>query len=312
MNSATVISIAVVDRLWSRADKARAAGIDAYLEFCQVLAELGNAGVTQQEIASRYGMSRSGIAQALCVGRDERIVSSANNSRLPRSEYILYQLTTLSDDDFKRFAKPDATREDIAEFKASRRTAKTKTSEPTKRGWPQCLVDLGIRHSRQINGSQRAPLKQKLEQQLGWEIPGYVTAEQESQIQNAYIAVFGDDRLNKDLARPTLPESQEKKVQRVIAVELRRLQDSFNEEVRKEAERRLPEMRARYERDSAACVAESTRYAAIIGGIKKKITVDEYKFLLGLLHPDKHSPEEHDRYSRGFQIVMRLRDYAEA
>ena len=57
--------------------------------------QLVEAGATQQQIAERYGMSQQGVSQAVAVGSDKRLTSTA--SKLPASEYTLYLLTTLDD-----------------------------------------------------------------------------------------------------------------------------------------------------------------------------------------------------------------------
>lgn len=319
MTTSSAVTSDKSELMWSRADKAHASGRDAYIEFCMALAELNASGITQEAIGQRYGMKQSLVAYAVKIGRDKRIIANSNTSTLPHGERVLYLLTTLDDVAFKRFAKHDTTQDDINSYKNAQRAAKQKPKTgqqkpkaAQKRGWTQCIVDLGASYTALFSGSQSTDIKKQLEQHVGHSIPSYVAPEQESEIQTAFIAVFGEKRLDLALARPELSESAEKKLQRAIAVEMRRLQDSFADEVRKEVNRRIPDLIARYERDSAACVDERTRYAHLSAGIKKKITADEYRLLLGLLHPDKHPAEQQERYGRGFQIVMRLKEYAEA
>jgi hypothetical protein len=115
-----------VGHWYAQADAAHARGIAAYLDFSRACAELVAAGETQRAIASRYHLSRPAIAQAVCVGRDPRLVSSANT--LPRSTYALYLLTTLPDEAFARFAQPDTTREELLQHK--RRTAAAAVPRP--------------------------------------------------------------------------------------------------------------------------------------------------------------------------------------
>ncbi len=308
MQATNVLPLDRLERLWSKADKAHVSGMNAYLDFCQALGELNAAGVTQEEIGRRYDMSRSKIARSIRVGNDQRIVRNPNN--LPAGTSTLYLLTTLNDIDFQRFAKPETVEHDIRQHKAVKRQAKN--SQPDKRGWPQCVVALGVQSTATIGGSRRAAIKQKLEEHLGRAIPSHLTPEQEPEIQRAYIDVFGVEELDEKKARPALSETAEKKLERALAIENKKLQDSFHDAVHKEVVKRLPNVHAEWERATGEASEATMRYAKLANRIEKKITAEEYKFVLGLLHPDRQPEDRREKFARGFQIIMRLKEYAES
>jgi hypothetical protein len=113
----------------AEADKAFARGQEAYLDWCRELALAYKEGeATQQEIADRYEVSQQGIDQAIKVGIDNRLTS--NTSKLPKSQYTLYLLTTLSDEAFEELCKPDTTQAKILEYKRRLAAPKPVTRPP--------------------------------------------------------------------------------------------------------------------------------------------------------------------------------------
>jgi hypothetical protein len=300
-----VVPMDRVERLWSKADKARATGMDAYLDFCQALAELNAAGITQEEIGKRYGMVRVTVAHCIAIGRDERIV--ANRYNMPKAERTLYLLTTLDDNDFQRFAKPETVEHDIRDFKASKRQPKQSKEPPFKVGAFELIHErFGVRVG---NGRTQRTCKERIKKDFGIEVPSHFKDKEEAE---KFLATVAPMFANEPHARPKLSESAEQKLQRAQAIEMKRLQDSFYDEVHKEVVKRIPNVRAQWERDMAEAREEAARYAKLCSGIVKKITADEFKFLLNLLHPDRQPEDRRERFARGFNIVMRLKDYAEA
>jgi hypothetical protein len=111
---------------WAVTDVPFRKGQEAYIEFGKGCALLNSQGVTQQEIADRYEMSVSQIKQWCVVGADKRLRVS-NTNFLPKSQYSLYLLTTLPDEDFEYVVEEfgeKARQVDINAVKAGFNTAK--------------------------------------------------------------------------------------------------------------------------------------------------------------------------------------------
>jgi hypothetical protein len=292
-------------RLLDRADNARSKGIEAYIEFAQALVALSSDGMTQEEIGKRYNMSRSAVMQACRVGKDARIGRNPTNA-MPHGQSTLYLLTTLDDKEFEMFAKSNTTEHEIRDYKTSKK--QKKPEKQFKLGWRD-LINERFNVFGPVAGAGNKKLRKRLEVAWGKPVPSYFNDKAEAEEFASKVATVFNDRED---ARPKLSETAEQKLQRAIAIETKRLSDSFFDEIHKEVVRRLPEVRAQWEHDMAEAREETTRYAKLSSGIAKRISADEYKLLLNLLHPDRHPEDKRARFEDGFRIVMRLKDYAEA
>lgn len=100
---------------WAKADAAFDRGQQAYLDWCRELAVLYSEGMTTQEaIADRYEQDKGQINKALTVGKSTKF---RGTKLLPKSQEVLYLLTTLPDDAFEELCKPTTTQARIRSYK---------------------------------------------------------------------------------------------------------------------------------------------------------------------------------------------------
>jgi len=169
--------------------------------------------------------------------------------------------------------------------------------------WAQLLRDrFGLRL---LGGAQATRIKKELDP------PSFFTDPEEAEkFILRYVAAFPE---KKDAPAPDyeLPAPSQKKLDRAIKVELAKLQGSYQRQVCEAAAKMVPEMTAREKENYAEALEQGHRYAILLTGVKKKITMEEYKFLMQLLHPDRAPEGYGERFSRAFQLIMRLKDYAE-
>lgn len=210
---------------FAKADAAFQKGIDAYIEWGQEMAKLNEAGHTQQELGERYDCSQAGVAQAMKVGTDPRIISNTNN--LPKDKTVLYLLSTLDDNEFDEIARPDLRQHEIKEYKKEK---KVKPPKELPYSYFRVLNEYGV--------TPNKPLRQKFKE-AGID---YKNPESESTIREWCI--------NYNAQRGIMPPevdagSLSKKNQKELDRALARLQAEFHQEVAKEVEKRLSDARER-------------------------------------------------------------------
>jgi hypothetical protein len=110
----------------------------------------------------------------------------------------------------------------------------------------------------------------------------------------------------------TLPESHKAKFERLAATEKRLLETIFRDEVRAEAVKLVPELRDELERERDKYIHKNAALARIKAGVTPLIAEGDYRFLLGVLHPDRVPPDQRERFARAFDIVRKLDTYIEA
>ena len=107
----------------------------------------------------------------------------------------------------------------------------------------------------------------------------------------------------------TLTESAKQKLERIAANEKALLNDMFRAEVRKEFERSQPERLAELENLEKKREAEIRRFQMQREGIGQFMTIDEYRLVKGVCHPDREADKE--RKEKAFNIMQRLEEYFE-
>jgi len=110
----------------------------------------------------------------------------------------------------------------------------------------------------------------------------------------------------------TLPESAQQKLDRLVAKELQLRLALFDQEVRDEARKRLPDEADALRVAKERAQAEFKKYAAMRKGIAAQLSADDYRFLLNILHPDRAPADRADKFARAFDIVRQLDSYIEA
>jgi len=109
-----------------------------------------------------------------------------------------------------------------------------------------------------------------------------------------------------------LPESSKAKFERLAAKEKQLLETIFHDEVRAEALKMVPELRVEMERARDEYIHENSALARIKAGVTPLISEHDYRFLLGVLHPDRAPADCRDKFARAFDIVRKLDRYIEA
>lgn len=207
--------------------------------------------------------------------------------------------------------KPDSQRAAlalIAERNPKPKRTAAKSAKPTqfRMSWTRVLLNYA---SSALSERQLTQRKNVIQKSVAYEIPAYFNDEQAArQFALDYIKTFPDE--------PTKPielsETAQQKLDRATAIEKARLTGQFEKQLYAEVDKRIPEITAERQRAIRENTEETVRYAHVVKGTKKLITADEYRFLLHVLHPDRAPEDRKEQFTRAFQIVKKLRDYAEA
>lgn len=110
----------------------------------------------------------------------------------------------------------------------------------------------------------------------------------------------------------TLPESSKVKFERLVATEKRLLNEIFRAEVTAEAMKTAPGLREEMEQQRDRYIRENASIARIKAGVRPLISENDYRFLLGVLHPDRAPEDRREKFARAFDIVRKLDSYIEA
>lgn len=115
-------------------------------------------------------------------------------------------------------------------------------------------------------------------------------------------------RHQEKVAKP--PETAQQKFDRLIGGDLE-FHRMFYDEVHKAVEAKLPEAVENYKRWSKEATDEVKKYKAMRDGIPAQMTVDDYKFLLNVLHPDRapKDSQSQEKFAKAFDIVRKLHPY---
>jgi len=325
MTTDNVIPLDKRARLWKNADEARQRGIDAYIDFCRACAELADAGVLIREIAQRYDMSNTMSAQALAIGRDERIFGITEN-HFPRSEHVLYLLTTLDDAGFSKLAKSETTQDMVNTYKAAQETpaATGKKGRPRKGrerwSWMRVAVEEGALLP---GGGDRGDCKAHL-QRINPD-PDLFAPEREADLRQACRALCVE-RANKHLRTTTsapaversdLSLSAQEKLDRAIRhyqreLELK-LRASYWTEVQTEVDKRLPleqhnEIeRAKRQQKNAEFLRDL--YHARVDACNGAITAfyEHWRTIAAALHPDRAPEDRREQFTKASAMLNTIK-----
>jgi hypothetical protein len=117
------VELPLVD-LWGELATARQNAAVSYLDYCRAMARLYAAGqATQYELAKECELPKWKVAHMCCIGKDARFYVDGKARRgVPKSDYTLYQLSTLDDAGFDKLCRPDTTQQAVLDYKGERRT----------------------------------------------------------------------------------------------------------------------------------------------------------------------------------------------
>ena len=175
-----------------------------------------------------------------------------------------------------------------------------------KISWTRAVLDYGDTglDQRQLSGR-----KEKIQELLGYAIPPFFDGDGSAE-RAAKFAVDVTRVMPPD--KPSGKTTKNVNVEQIVALENAKLQKSFLEEVYKEVDRRIPDIKKAREEAIRENNEETKRYLLLNNGAKKVISRDEYRFLLQVVHPDRAPADRADTFSKAFKIIMRLKEYSEA
>lgn len=113
------------------------------------------------------------------------------------------------------------------------------------------------------------------------------------------------------LLSETMKVRFDKALKKAIDVALRDMQESFDEEVRKQLAEHLKPERERLKEAEAEAIEDRTHYLALSQGVAPLISDDEFKLIRGCLHPDRAPAERRDRFNDAFLAINKLAPYFE-
>lgn len=310
---------------WVEADAAYERGQQSYLDWCKAIAKLYAEGTaTQEQIAGRYEKDQSRVAQAVAIGKDQRIISNRNT--LPASEKTIYLLTTLADDAFNALCKPGTTQAVILEHKKRLAVKKEKQvevkveqkAEPKK---PKVTLNSLATEHKVPSGDAQNKWKNEVATLAGFRKA--TNDEEVAKLEEAARVVTANkgktikQQIEETRAEiKTLSETKQQQFARLEAT-LRRqitaeLEKTFWDRVCDEVEKSSPERFANCDKAEKKAIAEVKKWQACRNGIKAQLTKDEYRFLRQTIAPDRYPLEFQDKLTKAAAIINRFDTYVES
>lgn len=105
-----------------------------------------------------------------------------------------------------------------------------------------------------------------------------------------------------------VPEKYQKKVTTAVNKLGKRLQSEFQTAVDDTVAQKVKAERARLNEYNAELKAKDD---ALVGAFKRVnhiLTLEDFRFIRGLLHPDRHDPSEKEKWEKAFNIFQKLLD----
>ena len=173
--------------------------------------------------------------------------------------------------------------------------AKKLTLERPTRGWISALTHYaGV--TKQLGGSE----KLRIQKATGLPVPESFKTEEEAQaFAQEYASHFPEN-----CHREPLKESDERKLQRAMTVELGKLKAGFWEAARLDTLKYIKEHK--FVEKMEETEAEKARYYALIEPLRTVLSMDDYRFILNCLHPDRAPEDRKERFARAFDIFRKL------
>ena len=107
-----------------------------------------------------------------------------------------------------------------------------------------------------------------------------------------------------------LPAEWRAKFERVVEREMKRIAVTYDDDVRRAADAKIPERVAYFEQTAAECEVERKDYIVMRKGMTALLVESDFRFLLNALHPDRAPDRE--KLIECFRIVNKLQPYVYA
>lgn len=222
--------------------------------------------------------------------------------------------------------RPDSQRQALAIINECKPKREKEHAEPPVR--KKALHELGVQYGLLKIGTPAARKKEFMEavrEELGYDIPSkkridWLPDEQYQPIESAVRRVAEKRGLlnletqyqehRQEVA--ALPETAKHKIERIAARETQLLREMFKAEVRKEFERTMPDRLKELEERERKATEEIKKYQAMRNGVAVQLSQEDYRYLLGVLHPDRAPEGSKERFAKAFDIVRKLDSYIKA
>ena len=284
----------LAESLRQRGLDAQTKSIEGIFEFAACMVELKQNSEAKQggstfskEASEWWGISQSESSYWIGIGNSTKLIS--NRNVLPASPKTIYQLTTLSDEDFNAGVTDGTINSAMtqADVKAYKKLLKgePESEEPTVRkatyGWQRVAFDEGVLPS--LAGGSGTTKVRKAIAAYNDDPEIFKKESKESDLREACQLLYAvthkggseDDVSESDLTERELTVAQKY---------MRKLKREFDYQVELRVTERLDSMLPKYRKDS-------DRYRKISDAYKGVLTDKEYKQLLSVLHPDRITDE---------------------
>ena len=191
-------------------------------------------------------------------------------------------------------------------------------------GWTNGAVKHGLLLISEMNvsgagkpGGKVYEVREKLAAELG-DAAGLLTrstkTEDERKLLDAALLHVAEASLPLDVEKHSreiaaLSETAQTRVDRIAKAEVRRLQEAYWLEIAAGVLKRTEPERERLAAERQKALDEQARWRTLSSKLSAHMTQDEFRFVLGCLHPDKQPADRQERYGRAFDIFNRLRDW---
>lgn len=118
------------------------------------------------------------------------------------------------------------------------------------------------------------------------------------------------DEVMREVAK--LPKSTQAVFTSLFEKEVKALRAQFSQELKAEVDKRLASEKALYEQATERMKSLHEELGIREKKLDEWMTQEEFKIILGCLHPDRQSEEARERYNKAFQIFKRLEAKVEA
>lgn len=275
-------------------------------------------------LASRWKMIGDNYDELLC-----------KTQQLPSAEFTLMLLAGMKSEDREKIMHPNVTQQEVKRAinasKAPKPPKPKLATKPKTFPWREVVLrklggNLPKGFPRDLHkraGKRGEPISQA-EEILGHPFPAdfsrFEEDEEEATAVAKSIKQWGVEHNPKQVEEEAQQEIKKTKeqvkesdrerftrlLQQATEAEIKNLQAKFQTAVREKVQKETEEQRAELNRQQMKALEEISNWAERSKCLDEWMTQEEYKLVLGCLHPDKHHPDEQARYSKAFHIFKRL------
>lgn len=330
---------AALDAWHKRLDAARGKSVDAIIafgvecfEFQQACERKQGGSTYSTAMMEWFGIEKVSASQWATIGKC-RAELFGLTKQLPPSMDVIYRLSALPPAVIESKVTPKTTQKEARAIVAEYRKTITKDA-PERIGWKDAVIKVLGSEGKWVPNAKlgmKAPdgWRDEIKAEFGGEIPVYVEhgGEAERKLCDIVRTIYLKNEAKRDpqaaaqtakdlfeAARMDLPETERQRFDRVVkkateAIEAQYVAQYVEMEKALLAKIALDRAAiAEIKKEALAEAAEIKRKAFdhLSKGLTPYMTQDEFKLVLGCLHPDRAPEDKRDRYNEAFQIFKRL------